>query len=93
MIPGLRYKAVRLLHAGIVGPWMIGVVKSAYGSYMEAMLILALVNSCAVAYFAVLLLYLPVKRAVSLVPDEEAAEVDDDSRALVPRKRGSESPR
>lgn len=62
--------------AGIVGPTLIGGIKDKFGSFMAPMLILAVVNTCAVAYFAMLLLYLPVKpedarEMVAVSEDEE----------------------
>lgn len=77
--------------AGIVGPWMIGAVKSSYGSYVVPMLLLAVVNSCAVAYFAVLLLYLPLKKA-ALTEANSVPESEGDRESLVPaRERGVEN--
>ncbi len=54
---------------------MIGVVKESYGSYVAPMSILAVVNTGAVAYFAVLLRFLPARKDVP-GPDaqEEAAQ-------------------
>ena len=71
--------------AGIVGPWMIGAVKSSYGSYVVPMLLLAVVNTCAVAYFAVLLLYLPLK-SVTLTDATSLPESEGDRERLVPAR-------
>jgi hypothetical protein len=54
---------------------MIGEVKKRSGSYVAPMLILAVVNTGAVLYFAVLLRYLPAKsKAAGPDPQEEAAQ-------------------
>ena len=69
---------------------MIGAVKSSYGSYVVPMLLLAVVNSCAVAYFAVLLLYLPLKKA-ALTEATSLPESEGDRESLVlARERGME---
>lgn len=47
--------------AGLLGPWMIGVVKTKYGGYHVPMVILTVVNSLAVVYWAVLARFLPIK--------------------------------
>ena len=64
------------LLAGLVGPWMIGAIKKSSGSYVVPMSILAVVNTGAILYFAVLLKFLPVnKRPPDMRPvteDEEA---------------------
>ena len=67
-----------LLRAGLVGPWMIGAIKKSYGSYVVPMIILAIVNTGAVVYFAVLLRFLPVKRK-----PPEMATLSEDQEALV----------
>lgn len=46
---------------GVVGPYLIGAVKSKYGGYTVPMVIMAVINSLAVLYFAVLLRFLPAK--------------------------------
>ena len=67
------------VRAGLVGPWMIGAIKKSYGSYVVPMIILAIVNTGAVVYFAVLLRFLPVKKRP---PD--MAPLAEDQEALVP---------
>lgn len=57
-------------------------IKIAYGTYVVPMLILGLVNVCAVAYFAFLLLHLPVKSR-SRVEAATLSEEDEDIAALV----------
>ena len=64
----------RIWNAGIVGPWMIGYVKERYGSYVAPMSILAVVNTGAVVYFAVLLKFLPAKPRADPALEEEAAQ-------------------
>lgn len=49
------------MDAGIVGPYLIGALKSKYGGYTVPMVIMTIVNVFAVLYFAVLLRYLPAK--------------------------------
>ncbi len=51
------------LAAGVVGPYLIGAVKTKYGGYTIPMVIMTAVNSLAVVYFAVLLRFLPRKAA------------------------------
>ena len=53
---------------------MIGYVKERYGSYVAPMSILAVVNTGAVAYFAVLLRFLPAKPRADPSLEEEAAQ-------------------
>ncbi len=52
-----------LFVAGVVGPYLIGAVKTRYGGYTVPMVIMTAVNSLAVVYFAVLLRFLPRKAA------------------------------
>lgn len=54
---------VWLSGAGIVGPYLIGAVKARYGGYTIPMIIMTAVNSLAVVYFAILLHFLPAKKA------------------------------
>ena len=56
--------------AGVVGPALIGAVKDASGGYAVPMLILTAISALAVAYFAVLLRFLPIKRSSALRPNQ-----------------------
>ena len=58
---------------------MIGAIKQSYGSYVVPMIILAIVNTGAVVYFAVLLRFLPARRK-----PPEMASLSEDQEALVP---------
>lgn len=59
-----------LLHAGVVGPWMIGEAKTKFGGFTAPILIMAVLSFLGVLYFAVLLRLLPVKDR----PAQEEAE-------------------
>jgi len=69
---------------------MIGAVKERYGSYVAPMSILAVVNTGAVVYFAVLLRFLPAK-PVAAVPGPE--EDEDAQRLVDPDLEGGSSAR
>ncbi len=63
---------------------MIGAIKQSYGSYVVPMIILAVVNTGAVVYFAALLRFLPLKRK-----PPEMSPLAEDQEALVPEGQGS----
>ena len=73
--------------AGLVGPWMIGAIKKSSGNYAVPMTILAVVNTGAVLYFAVLLRFLPVRKRVP-----EMRPVSEDEEALVAGREESAAP-
>lgn len=56
--------------AGVVGPWLIGWAKTEFGGFTMPMLIMAVLSFFGVAYFAVLLRYLPTQECET---DNEAA--------------------
>lgn len=60
---------------------MIGAIKKSYGSYVVPMIILAVVNTGAVLYFATLLRFLPARRK-----PPEMAPLSEDQEALVPER-------
>ncbi|BDA43829.1 Putative tartrate transporter [Coccomyxa sp. Obi] len=61
-------------YGGVVGPYLIGAVKTKYGGYTIPMVIMTAVNSLAVVYFAVLLRFLPRKGAKRTNTDVEGGE-------------------
>ena len=64
-----RHESWRLIdNAGVVGPYLIGALKSKYGGYTVPMVIMTGVNVLAVVYFAVLLRFLPAKSSPSSTP-------------------------
>lgn len=50
-----------LRRAGLVGPWMIGAVKTRYGGFTIPMVIMTVVNSVSVIYWGILTKFLPCK--------------------------------
>ena len=60
---------------------LIGQLKNSFGTFVMPMSILAIVNTCAVVYFAILLKYLPVKSIPEVMPSLEEEEDDEDLEA------------
>ncbi len=48
--------------AGVVGPWLIGRVKTAFGGFAAPVAMLSGLSALGVCYFAVLMRFLPVKK-------------------------------
>ena len=67
---------------------LIGQLKNSFGTFVMPMSILAIVNTCAVVYFAILLKYLPVKTIPEVMPsldEEDDEDLEAQLCAAVPR--------
>lgn len=61
--------------AGVVGPWLIGTAKTAFGGFTAPVAILSGLSALGTCYFAVLLRFLPVKKREPTGPSEADGEL------------------
>jgi hypothetical protein len=68
-------------YGGLLGPWMIGTLKTRFGGYTVPMIFMTCVNSLAVVYFAALLRFLPVKSGDPVAHKKELEEERSSGRS------------